>query len=579
MKLAQSLRWTFLALIAFFYAVIFSGQALGLLKIYHPLAAIFSSLVVGGLVFFLLESNRQWFSEFLSGSSSSPGLSQKLLEIALFLAGMALFVLLAFLPLLRWPFSPISRRLSWDAGLYHFPKAIEMIVTGSAWDMTIDYGEYPFGYESLLAFTFGINPEGFLLGLTHALIALFFLLAFWLVIRRFTNLPHGMIVFVVVLLMVSRLYLPQNDNNIWWIIWTQVILIGKNDLLLGATLLAIVLFIPWKIEDAQKNACLPGLAISSMLALSVKPNAALLVLFSWSLALFFLARAQGWQIAFKKLSLYALLVLPGVLWAVRNLIAMGNLFKENASKLSGFSIAANLTNPYFYDHIPNQLYLVLLIALLPLVVAPFWRKMTVPALIGLILLLTFALTPASAFLGNNQQPTQIAWRFAIGLLAYQAVLLFMLFSPIIHKVYDWLSARMIFSVLAACLVLGVGAFGLYRNHNLFSETTPNGDLVLRDQFRASVGVDGYFSAYDYIQKNVRNAAVIVENGLPYYLYDKPFTNSVTRSRKADYFVAFKTAWTDGREEAYPEMIFQPEFEQNWELVYEDSEGQVYKRKP
>jgi hypothetical protein len=579
MKFAQSIRWTFLALIVFLYAVIFSGQILGLLKIYHPLVAVFTSLIIGGLVFFLLESNRQWFDEFLPGPPSSPGLSRKLLEIALFSVGAALFVLLAILPLLRWPFSSISRRLSWDAGLYHFPKAIEMIVTGSAWDMTIDYGEYPFGYESLLAFTFGINPEGYLLGLTHALIAFFFLLVFWLVIRRFTNLPHGMIVFVVSLIMVSRLYVPQNDNNIWWIIWTQVVLIGKNDLLLGAMLLSIVLFTPRRMEDAQQNAYLPGLAISSMLALSVKPNAALLVLFSWALALLFLGLAQGWQTAFKKLFLYGLLILPGVLWSLRNLIAMGSLFKENASKLSGFSIAANLTNPYFYDYIPTQLYLVLLIALLPLIVAPFWRKMVVPALIGLILLLTFAFTPASAFLGNNQQPTQIAWRFAVGLLAYQAIMLLMLFGPIIRKVHDWLSVRLVFSVLAVGFILGLGAFGLYRNQNLFSETVPNGDLVLRDQFRASVGVDGYFSAYDYVQKNVRNATVIVENGLPYYLYDKPFTNSVTRSRNADYFVAFQTAWIAGREEAYPEMIFQPEFEQNWELVYEDSEGRVYKRKP
>ncbi len=84
---------------------------------------------------------------------------------------------------------------------------------------------------------------------------------------------------------------------------------------------------------------------------------------------------------------------------------------------------------------------------------------------------------------------------------------------------------------------------------------------------------------DYVQKNVHNATVIVENGLPYYLYDENLTNTVTRSRDADYFVAFQTAWVKGRQAGYPAMISQPEFAQNWELVYEDSEGRVYKRKP
>lgn len=576
MKVVHFLCSIFILLTALFYGVIFSGQVLGLLNLYHPVTATLVSLVVSGLVLYLLASNRQWFDSFLNAAQTSQNFPQKFLEITLMSVGLALFGLLALTPLLRWPFSPISRRLTWDAGLYHFPKAIEMISTGSAWDMTIDYGDYPFGYESLLALAFGINNDGYLLGLTHALIAIYFFLVLWLLIRRFTELPHGMIVFVVALISVSRLYLPQNDNNIWWILWTQIILIGKNDLLLGASLLSIILFMP--LPGEKQHSYLPGLAVSSMLALSIKPNAALLVLFAWCLALFFLVRSQGLQAAVKKLSLYALLTLPGLLWAFRNLIAQGTLFKENASKLSRLSMAANLNNPYFYEHIPIQMYLVLAIALVPIIAALFRKRIMLPALIGLILLLTFVLTPASAFLGNNQQPAQIAWRFAVGLLAYQAVLLLILFGPTINKIYAWFSARLIFSIAIASLILGLGAISLYRNQNLF-ETVPNGDLVLHDQFRESVGVNGYFSAYDYVQKNVHNSTIIVENGLPYYLYDDKFTNTVTRAHDSDYFVAFKTAWTAGREEKFPEMILHPDWEKTWQLVYEDSEGRVYKRKP
>jgi hypothetical protein len=576
MQLSRILLWIFIFLTALFYGVIFAGQVLGMLKIYNLALAISASLLSGGLIFFLLAANRRWFAFLDSDDTASANFSQRLLNVSLALAGLALFIVLALYPLARWPFSPISQNLNWDAGLYHFPKAIEMLSTGSAWDMTIDYGEYPFGYESLLALAFGLNHDGYLLGLTHALIAFYFFLAWWLLVVRFTRLPHGLVIFLVALLTISRLYLPKNDNNIWWIIWTQVILIGKNDLLLGAALLAIVLFTPS--GDEKERSYLPGLAVSSMLALSIKPNAALLVVFAWGVGLFFLARSQGVKIAFKTLAVQALLVLPGILWAFRNLFALHSLFKSNAARLSSWSIAANLTNPYFFEHIPTQLYLVLGIVLVTMLAALFWKKIRLPALIGLVLLLTFALTPASAFLGNNQQPTQIAWRFAVGLLAYQAVLLLVLLEPVIRKIYAWVAPRFVFSALVIFLAVGIGAVGLRLNRGLL-EYKPGGDWVLRDQFEQPVGVNGYFSAYDYVQNNAQKATVIVENGLPYYLYDEHLTNTVTRSRDADYFVAFKTAWIKGRKEGFPEMISQPEFEQNWELVYEDSEGRVYKRKP
>lgn len=577
MQLPRVLLWIFISITSLFYGAIFAGQMLGLLKLYSVGLAVLVSLLCSGLVFYLLYANRRWFALLDVKDAASENFSQKLLNVSLALAGLALFIVLALYPLARWPFSPISQNLNWDAGLYHFPKAIEMLSTGSAWDMTIDYGEYPFGYESLLALAFGLNHDGYLLGLTHALIALYFFLAWWLVMARFTRLPHGMVIFVVAILTLSRLYLPGNDHNIWWILWTQVILIGKNDLLLGALLLSIALFTPTGDEKGEA-AYLPGLAVSSMLALSVKPNAALLVVFAWGLAFYFLARSQGMKTALKTLTVQALLVLPGILWALRNFFALHSLFKSNAAKLSSWSIAANLTNPYFYEYIPAQFYIVLGIALVAALAALFWKKMRLPALIGLVLLLTFALTPASAFLGNNQQPTQIAWRFAVGLLAYEAVLLLLLFGPVIQKIYKWVAPRLIFSTILLLLALGLGAVGLRLNRGLL-QYVPGGNLVLRDQFEEPVGAHGYFSAYDYVQKNAQNATVIVENGLPYYLYDEHLTNTVTRSRDADYFVAFQTAWIRGRQEAYPEMIFQPEFEQNWELVYEDSEGRVYKRKP
>ncbi len=90
-------------------------------------------------------------------------------------------------------------------------------------------------------------------------------------------------------------------------------------------------------------------------------------------------------------------------------------------------------------------------------------------------------------------------------------------------------------------------------------------------------MDGYYSAYDYVQKNIHNSVVNVENGWPFFLYDPQFTNSVTRSRPAGYLVYIKTSWS-GEEPSYPGYLDQPEWASEWQLVYEDPEGRVYKRK-
>ena len=575
MKYQNILFWIFAVITSLFYGVISSGQVLGLLGAYNLIPVLLLSLLSAGLVFFLFVRGRQWLDDF---PEAAPGRSRWAwaLELVLIVAGIALFAVLALYPVLRWPFSPISHPLTWDAGLYHFPKAIEMLARGSAWDLSIDYGEYPFGYESLLALAFGLNNGGYLIGLVHALIAAYFFLAVWLLVARYTRLPRGLVTLLVAVLMLSRLFFPKLDSNIWWIIWTQVILIGKNDLLLAAALLSLVLFMP--LGHGKGRFFLPGLGAASMIALSVKPNAVLLVIFAWGLVLFQLIRDGQLKPRIKELLGAALLALPGLLWAVRNLVVLHALFSPDTLKLGGLSIAGNLTNPFLYKHIPTQLYLVLAVLLLALAAALRWRRLGGYVLTGLVFVLTFVLTPASAFLGNNQQPAQIAWRFAVGLLGYEFVLLLVLFEPLIVRVYEWLAERWLPAAACMLLIAGFCVWGLRTGSDLLVPMA-YGERVLQDQFATPVGVDGYFSAYDYVHRNIHHSVVIVENGLPYYLYDANFTNTVTRSRPAEYLVAFKTAWTPGRQEAYPDLINQPGWLSKWELVYEDTQGRIYKRKP
>ena len=126
------------------------------------------------------------------------------------------------------------------------------------------------------------------------------------------------------------------------------------------------------------------------------------------------------------------------------------------------------------------------------------------------------------------------------------------------------------------LVLAVSA-AYIAHERVYLTTDPANAIVLRDQFREPVGVDGYHSPYDYVYQNVRNSVVWVENGLPFYAYGPGFTNSVTRTRKADYLVALQTAWFGG-DPAYPGMLSDPAWDQNWQLIYADSEGRVYQRR-
>ncbi len=564
------LSTSFVGVLVCLYAIIASSQVLGLAAIYKIFLVIPLSLAVAGVGFTLQARLGNTFHfTFLR---PSPVSKPRWLNLVFLISGLALYLLLVFYPLVHWPFSPITHDLPWDAGLYHFPKAAEMISTGSARDLSIAYGEYPFGYESLIAFALSLNHQGYLLGGVHALISLFLLLSMAMLAARYTRIPRGPVIFLTVLLFLGYQLARNFDSNIWWIFWPQITLVGKNDLFLGASLLAVLVFTPF----SKDGPFFPfGLALASAVALSLKPNSALVVSFAWAMMLFFLWRSAQLRLFFRQLALSVVVILPGVLWVFRNLIEQGRLFSEAVLTLSGSSIAANLMNPFFYNHIPNHLFYILGILAVAAAVSVFRPSLRFYCLAALILLATFALTPGSGFTGSIQQPALLEWRFAIALLAYIFVLLLALLEPLILAVYAWRASRL---WLALPLILGAAALTLgilWTQRDLMS-TDPAKAFVLHDQYDHPVGVNGYYSAYDYVQKNVHHSVVIIENGLPYYLYDAAFTNSVTRSRPADYIVYLQTPWFG--EGGYTDSLNQPQWSQTWQLVYEDLEGRVYKRK-
>jgi hypothetical protein len=562
--------WIFGIVLCTFYGVIASGQILGFTRLYEPFLAIPLSIVLAGVIFyFYIRKSNQFFDSFDHTIEIQQNTG---LTAAFLITGLLVYILLVFFPLVHWPYSPISIEIPWDAGVYHFPKAAEMISTGSAWDLSISYGEYPFGYESLIAMSLLLNRSGFLIGTVHALISLYLLLSLGLLISQRTRIPRAPILFMLGILFLGTQLAPNFESNIWWVFWPQITLIGKNDVFLAAALLAVLLHTP----ISRQGPFFPfGLAVASMVALSIKPTAGVVVLFSWLVMLIFMWRAKLPRSSWNQLLLSGLIIFPGILWAIRNLVAQGALFSTDSSVLASWSIVNNLSNPYFYENIPQHLYIIISIISLAGLVSVFKRSLRFELVSVFVLLVTFALTPASAFFGSTQERAQIGWRFALALLAYILVIMMAVLEPIINRVYRWIAQTNYVAATLAFIVLVFGGWCVWTQRDLLA-TYPKNEIVLHDQYRQPVGVGGYYSAYDFVQKNVHHSIVIIENGYSYYLYDPGFTNSITRSRTPDYYVWLQTPWINGG--GYPDTLNQSDWLQTWQLVYEDTQGRVYKHR-
>jgi hypothetical protein len=259
---------------------------------------------------------------------------------------------------------------------------------------------------------------------------------------------------------------------------------------------------------------------------------------------------------------------------MRNLIGTGQLVSAASLEIQKWSILNNITNPFLYRYLDQNFKALLAVLVISILYTFFFKKYhwTIP-LTFFVAIFSFALTPASAFFGSNQQPAQIAWRFGAYALAFELAVLLAMVAPLT----DWFFSKKFIplEILLAVAILLLTGWSSYQNRGFLNLSAAN-TIVLRDLYPSSVGVDGYYSAYDYVQKNVQNSVVWVENGYPYYVFGSNLTNTVTRSRPADYWVFFKTALINSG--GYPEKLASEDWMANWQLVYQDRQGRVYHRR-
>ncbi len=554
----------FQILLVLLFAISASGAILGFAGIYHPLNEYIAVILIVAAVLPFVWKQSHIFKEHTS-QPTLPRWSSMLL----LLCGAVILLVLVFYPLVRWPLSHAGDWFPWDAGAYHFPKAVELYRSTSIWDMSIAYADYPFGYESLLSFMLLLSGDLNLFGPLHGLLLLFFVSAFWLLGRKMTKLDGGLLLFLIAVLLLSDHFFQF--LNLWRVFTLDIYTVGKNDLLLATSLLA-ALFYFYQIQFSYKKGIL-GFALASSLAASVKPNA-LYVLFPLWLFLFIRFYKQH----LTSLLAHALLLIPGLLWLVRNFIALGSYASADASRLASWSIAANLGNPYFYQHIPKNLLLAGIVVLFEIILAfvdkkeHYWN-----AILSLVLLVAFISTPVTAYFGDTQTAPNINWRFGEALLVFLALLLWNDIALLLKKIKigQPVSHVMAISLSIAALLL---AGWLLIDQRAMLHSVPENAFILHDQFKESVGVDGYYSAYDYVQRHAHAAVVWVENGLPFYAYDSAFSNTISRQSPPDYVLGFNTDWFGDGDGGFPHLVEEFLADPAYQVVYQDSQGIVLHRR-
>lgn len=492
-----------------------------------------------------------------------------------FVIGVCVLLVRVAYPLLLWPESSVGASIPYDALAYHFPQAVELWKTGTLWNTGVTCWQYPSGYEGLLALSYLATGRETLFGLLHALLVLHFALTLCALLVRHTRLPAGLLVLVTAMAMLCP---PLR--------WT-VFEVGKNDLFLATAVLSVILYAP----IVSGKMWMPGLAWSSALALAIKPTAIPVVGLTWACIYYRLIRSgelRGGE--GRRFALASLCLGLGCLWVVRNLVLQGALFSGAVMDQAGWTIGRNLFNPFFYAAVPSRDVLLLqvlegLVALVALLIIRMRTSGHELAVVLVMLLLLFLVTPCSALWNNN-----IQWRFGMPVFAFLWVAGVAVVEPLIG--WLWLGAAGSIWALpvAACLCLLAATF-LFRTREHL-KAYPDNKRILVEWFACPVGVDGYYGAYDFLRRNVHGQVIASDAGLPYLLYGTDFSNmpdmgaSGHRARPNGDPTVYVTFSCDRFDESplhprsdtgiiIPDIVYRTE----WEVRYADSQGKVYFRKP
>lgn len=557
------------------FGVITAAGLLSFGSFYQPVPVMILTFILTGMALFLYFRHD---SGWLDIVFAVRDVQQNRLISAAAGAGLALFISIFLLRLVLYPASAVGNIIPDDAISYHFPKAMELIRTGTLWNIAHLYGEYPIGYESLIAFGLLLTGGWQFAGIVHGLILLLLVLSIYLLLYRYTHLPDGLLF----LISVGIFFYPD--------LYSQALIVGKNDLFLTATILGAVLHSPLTLRGRKPVFHPFGLAMLTAISLATKPGGIWILAFLWVIVLFYWWQAYRTEQAksYLRIShfmLAILLMFPGGLWVIRNVVMMGSFFSPEVSSFFTGSIVANLTNIRLYTSSLDSVVLIGLMAWVFLLIATLASFVPMGmTLLLLVMVVAFAVMPLGVFHTPAKTAVHVEWRYTTHLFFYLLILVITRFEFILQKLFDRISnsARIAAGLLIAgyiallVVLVGIGFFRL----------NPDNVRKLQDPYRDSVGAKGYHSVYDYVQKEIKNSVIFSHGGLAFYLYNPAHpTNQITSHTRhplgmpdliplpaPDYLVYVPENLPS---EARTPFIYVTEYQ--WELIYEDAVGAVYQR--
>lgn len=590
------------------FAFIFTAQVLSFLGLYRALLVFPLSLVVwagAGWVYFRRDNG--WLAAVSNPTPVSSvvnlhpfavkGSSRvALLNSTLFATALFLLISVFLLRMVLFPYSSAGNIVPLDALYYHFVKAIELVRTGTMWDLAIPFGEYPAGYESLISAGILLTGSVYPAGIVHAAGLLLLVLTLYLLLCRLTALPaEGSLFLSVVLFFYPDLY-------------SHALVIGKNDLFLSTLILAAVLHSPIfspplrlekgpaaEVSNTTQTPFHPfGLAFATLMAMSVKPGGFLILAFLWLVVLIQSGQAYRQGSARKYLPLAwfvaaVVIMIPCGFWVIRNVAIMGRFVSPEVSSFFQGSIAASLTDPKLYHSGTDSAALTLLTAWLFILSGVIFLTRRFSLWLPLLLIvmwLAFFTTPLSAFHTIQRNILHIEWRYTTHTFLLMAVLCLSLAEPLLVKAYP-LAMRIPTLSAGALITVCIGLLMVINPADLITFNPANAQR-LHDLYPEPVGTDGYRSVYDYVQREVHHSVIIYNGAVPYYLYAPPYTNRILDvfpqpiglpdllpRPVPDYFVYLRPAWED--KNTFPEeALLMPPY--HWEQIYNDDRGIVYHRR-
>ncbi len=427
-------------------------------------------------------------------------------------------VLLVIFPVLFWPRTRLGVFLPWDLVYYHLPKAADLIQQRSMWNLALPYGQYPLGWENLLALSMGWsgNAEG--VGPATALALAGLLLGASLLWKRESPWPMAFIGGVVAFMFFS-FYIPLPNNP--WRVFGLVLAesMGKNDLFAASLVLSGLYHLPLTRRPPFRFH-IAGYTLSLVSALATKPNAglALLALLAWS-----------WKVeprvrtALRRHGIVLLLsTVPGVLWLLRNLVILGRPFSPVVDILQKRSVLFSITQSAFWSPLPKTFLLTMgLLLLLTLWSGfqPIWRR---PVGGAWILMVLFWVTPAAVTATGR-----IDWRFGLAFLLWLWMLVLVQGTEMLSAAWRgaWRRPVIVLLLLGAHVGGGLWMVGRYAH---FLTWAPQYGHILYDPFPEPPGTGEYRSVFHFLHREIRNA-VIEADGMPFfYLYGPHWTNRPVR---------------------------------------------------